>query len=147
MFLALEADTAAYSAHLQKARELSLRAAESAQQEQEKEVAATYRATSALREALFGNVAVARQQAPDVRTDSLGRDLGFAVALAFSYVADAKRAQTLAERLNKQFPQDTVVQFNYLPLCVASSRFFTQAPETQFIPSTSQFPTNSDSRP
>jgi DNA-binding winged helix-turn-helix (wHTH) protein len=115
LFLALEADTAAYSGHLQKARELSLRAAESAQQEQEKEVAATYRATSALREALFGNVGVARQQAPDVRTDSLGRDLGFALALAFSYAADAKRAQTLAERLNRQFPRDTVVQFNYLP--------------------------------
>ena len=115
LFLALEADTAAYSGHLQKARELSLRAAQSAQQEQEKEVATTYLAVSAFREGLFGNVAVARQQTPDLGAGPLGRDLGFAVALAFSYAGDAKRAQAVAERLNKQFPEDTILQFNYLP--------------------------------
>jgi len=115
LFLALEADTAAYSGHLQKARELSLRAVQSAQQEQEKEVAATYLAVSAFREGLFGNVAVAREQTPEVTADSLGRDLGFAIALAFTYAEDTKRAQAVADRLNKQFPEDTVAQFNYLP--------------------------------
>ena len=115
LFSALEAETMAYSGHLQKARELSLRAAQSAQQEQEKEVAATYVAVSALREALFGYFAAARQRTPDVRADSFGRDLGFAVALAFAYAQDIKRAQAVADRLNKQFPEDTVAQFNYLP--------------------------------
>jgi hypothetical protein len=63
LLLAMEADTAAYFGHLGKARELTRRAADSAELAAEKETAASYYAVSALREALFGNAAKARQQA------------------------------------------------------------------------------------
>jgi DNA-binding winged helix-turn-helix (wHTH) protein/tetratricopeptide (TPR) repeat protein len=115
LLLALEADTAAYSGHLRKAREFSLSAAESADQERDKEAAATYVAVSALREALFGNAVIARQRAADDRRGTSGRDLDFAVALTLAYAGDAKSAQALTEHLAKQFPEDTIVQFNYLP--------------------------------
>jgi len=54
LLLALNADTAAYFGHLEKSRELSRRAADSAELAGGKETAATYNAVSALREALFG---------------------------------------------------------------------------------------------
>jgi predicted Zn-dependent protease len=37
------------------------------------------------------------------------------VALALAYAGDANRAQALADDLGKRFPEDTIVQVNYLP--------------------------------
>ncbi len=45
----------------------------------------------------------------------MGRDVQFQAALALAMVGDAARAQALADDLAKRFPEDTVVQFNYLP--------------------------------
>ena len=114
LMLAIEADTAAYFGHLQEGRELSRRAADSAEQAHEKETAATYRAVAAFREALFGDRANAR------RTVALSgrfpaRDLDYAVALAFAYAGNTERAQALADSLSKGLPEDTIVRFNYLP--------------------------------
>jgi eukaryotic-like serine/threonine-protein kinase len=39
----------------------------------------------------------------------------FGAALALSFAGDAVRTQTLADDLNKRFPENTIVQFNYLP--------------------------------
>jgi hypothetical protein len=44
-----------------------------------------------------------------------GRDLDYGVALALAYAGDANRAQSLADDLGKRFPEDTSLQFNYLP--------------------------------
>jgi eukaryotic-like serine/threonine-protein kinase len=115
LLLALDADTAAYFGRLHKAREFSRRAADSAERTGEKETAATYRAVSAFREALFGNSAVARQGTTDAHKGSSGRDLDYAIALASAYAGSAKNIQTLADDLGKRFPEDTIVQFNYLP--------------------------------
>jgi DNA-binding winged helix-turn-helix (wHTH) protein len=115
LLLAMEADTSAYFANLGKARELTRRAAESAELAAEKETAAGYYAVSALREALFGDAAEARQQATVAKRRSTGRDLDYGVALALAYAGDANRARTLADDLGKRFPEDTGLQFNYLP--------------------------------
>jgi DNA-binding winged helix-turn-helix (wHTH) protein/tetratricopeptide (TPR) repeat protein len=115
LLLALEADTAAYFGHLGKAREFSRRAADSAELAGQKETAAGYYAASALREALFGDAARARQQATVAEGRSTGLDMDYGVALALAYAEDASRAQALANGLAKRFPEDTGVQFNYLP--------------------------------
>jgi predicted Zn-dependent protease len=44
-----------------------------------------------------------------------GRDVQYGSALALAYAKDNARAQTLIEDLRKRFPEDTIVQFNYLP--------------------------------
>jgi DNA-binding winged helix-turn-helix (wHTH) protein/predicted Zn-dependent protease len=111
----LESDTAAYFGHLNKARELSRRAADLAAQAGEQETVAQYYAAAALRDALFGNARYARIQAATARRGSSGRDIEYGVALALTYAGEAARAQTLTENLSKQFPDDTVVRFNYLP--------------------------------
>lgn len=114
LMLAIEADTAAYFGRLREGRKLSHRAADSAEQATEKETAATYRAVSALREALFGNATVSQQTAA-LKERFSARDLNYAVALAYAYAGDAKRAQVSVDSLGKVFPVDTIVQFNYLP--------------------------------
>jgi len=113
--LSLEADTAAYSGRLSDARQLSRRAVESAERAQEKEVAATYITLASLREALFGNAEEARRRATSAMERSAGRDVQFGAALALAYAGDNRRAQALADDFGKRFPEDTLVQFNFLP--------------------------------
>jgi serine/threonine protein kinase len=110
-----EADSAAYSGRLAKARDLSRRAVASAERAEEEETAAGYEADVALREALFGNAAEARQRAATALRLSTGRDVQYGAALALAFAGDAARAEALADDLAKRFPEDTLVQFNYLP--------------------------------
>jgi len=110
-----EAETSAYFGRLAKARDFSRKAIASAERAQEKETAATYSAVSALREALFGNADEARQQAGWAMKYSAGHDVQYGAALALAYAGDDKRAQTLTADLRQRFPEDTLVQFNYLP--------------------------------
>jgi len=115
VLLAREADTAAYSGRLGEARDFSRRAVASAERAAEKEKAASYEVDAALREALFGNAAAGRQRAAAALGLSTGRDVKYGAALALAMAGDAARAQALAEDLAKRFPEDTLVQFNYLP--------------------------------
>ncbi|MFY9530541.1 MAG: protein kinase [Candidatus Acidiferrales bacterium] len=115
ILLAYEADTVADSGRLGKAREFSGRAVVSAERAEERETPASYEVDAALREALFGNAAKARQRAAAALSLPSGRDVLFGAALALAFAGDAVRAQALADDLAKRFPEDTVVQFNYLP--------------------------------
>jgi serine/threonine protein kinase/predicted Zn-dependent protease len=115
VLLAREADTAAYSGRLGEARDFSRRAVASAERAEEKEKAASYEADAALREALFGNATAGRQRAAAALGLSSGRDVKYGAAVALAMAGDAARAQALADDLAKHFPEDTLVQFNYLP--------------------------------
>ncbi len=110
-----ESDTAAYTGQFSKARELTRRASESAQHADEKETAASYEAEAAVREALVGNMSLARQQAQAAMALSTGRDVEAISALALGLAGDAAQATRLAANLARRFPEDTIVQFNYLP--------------------------------
>jgi predicted Zn-dependent protease len=46
---------------------------------------------------------------------SAGRDVQFGSALALGIVGDNGRVQAVIDDLAKRFPEDTLVQFNYLP--------------------------------
>jgi tetratricopeptide (TPR) repeat protein len=113
--LNMEADTAAYSGHLKEAREFSHRAIDSAERSGEKDPPAMYSATSGLREVWFGNTDEAQRRVTLALKGSSSRDIQYFSALAFAYSRQDARAQTLAGDLNKRFPEDTMVQFNFLP--------------------------------
>jgi eukaryotic-like serine/threonine-protein kinase len=115
VMLAYEADAAAYSGQLAKARGLSKLAAASAARVQEKEFSATYLADAALREALFGDLSEAKQQAAAALALSNGRDVQYGAALALAIAGESAKAQSLADDLSKRFPEDTLAQRNYLP--------------------------------
>jgi serine/threonine protein kinase len=113
--LVLQAETSAYSGRLNESLEISRRAMDSAQRAQEKEAAATYLALSALREALFGNADETKRRAVSAIGRSSGRDVQYGAALAFAFSGDDRQVQLLIDDLGKRFPDDTLVQFNYLP--------------------------------
>jgi eukaryotic-like serine/threonine-protein kinase len=110
-----EADTAAYTGQLTKARDLTRRAVYSAERAGEKETAADYEAVGALREAVFGNRLTAHERGQAALALSSGRDVESTVILAAALSSDTAHAETLADDLAKHFPEDTLVYFNYLP--------------------------------
>ena len=115
-----ESNTAAYGGQFAKARELLGRAADSAQRADEKETAAAYEAEGAAREALVGNMGPARQQAQAALALSDGRNVEAGSAIALGLAGDAPQATRLAADLAQRFPEDTIVQFEYLPMIRAA---------------------------
>jgi eukaryotic-like serine/threonine-protein kinase len=122
LLLANEADTAAYFGRLKKAREFSRQAVASAERNGEREVAADYEAGAAMREAVLGNAADARDRTVVALKLSTGHDVECVAALAFAFTGDAK-AQALADDLAKRYPEDSLVQFYYLPTIHAELAF------------------------
>jgi serine/threonine protein kinase/Flp pilus assembly protein TadD len=113
--LSAQSDTEAYFGRLAKAREFSRRAVDSALRADAKETAALWQANAALREAEFGNANSARENAMAALSLVHGRDVGSVAALALARAGDAAQAQKLADGLNKDFPQNTIVQGYWLP--------------------------------
>ncbi len=119
--LGRESDTAAYGGQFAKARELTRRASDSAQRADEKETAAGYAAEAAVREALVSNMGWAKEQAQAALALSTGRDVEAVSAIALGLAGDSAQATRLAEDLNKRFPEDTIVQLEYLPMIHAGA--------------------------
>ena len=113
--LEYEADTAAYGGQFAKAREFTHRAVDAAQKADNKQAAAVDEAEAAIREALVGNMALVKQHARSALTLSNGKDVEAISAIASSLAGDSTQAMQLANDLGKRFPQDTIVQSNYLP--------------------------------
>jgi serine/threonine protein kinase/Flp pilus assembly protein TadD len=116
-----ESDTAAYGGQFAKARELTRRASESAQRADEKETAGIYEAEAAVREALVGNMSQAKQGAKAALALSTGRDVEALSAIALALAGDSAQATRMASDLAKRFPEDTIVQFDYLPMIHAAA--------------------------
>jgi eukaryotic-like serine/threonine-protein kinase len=114
-FLALESDSAAYSGQLRKADELTRQAVASALHADEKETAATYEAQAAVRQALFGNAAAAKQHAATALEMTNGRDVQFLAIMAVTLAGDSAKSASLANDFAKRFPEDTLVRMIYLP--------------------------------
>ena len=110
-----QSDTAAYNGHFSQARELTRRAADSAQRADKKETAAAYEAEAAVREALVGNLALAKRQANNALALSNGKEVVALSAAALGLAGDSAQSARLAHDLNSRFPQDTIVQSNLLP--------------------------------
>jgi pentatricopeptide repeat protein len=113
--LVMEAGTAAYSGQLAKARVFSRRAIASAERTEAKETAAAYQTIAALREALFGNLNEARRQVASAIGLSTGQEVQYSAAFVMALTGDTVRATALADDLGKRYPEDTTVQFGYLP--------------------------------
>jgi eukaryotic-like serine/threonine-protein kinase len=114
--LFVESQTAAYAGQFDKMRDLTRRAVESAARSDEKETAAGYQAGTAVYEAMAGNAALAKQQAQAALALSNGRDVECTSAIALALAGDSAQAIRLADDLAKRFPQDTLVQSEYLPM-------------------------------
>lgn len=86
-----------------------------ARKNERRDTEALYEADAAVREALFGNVSIARQRAVDALALSKSRDVAFGVGVALALSGDSYRSQAVTEDLAKRLPEDTRVQFTFAP--------------------------------
>ncbi len=115
-FLALQSGTEAYYGRLRKAREFTRRSVDSAMRNDAKEVAADYEARAAVREAEFGDGAETRRQAAAaLALFPTGLYPRLSAALALAQIGDDRQAQKIVDRLNDDFPHDTLVQQYWIP--------------------------------
>jgi tetratricopeptide (TPR) repeat protein len=92
---------------------MSRRAVDLAHQAQGR--AALFETGAALWQAFFGNAPAARQGAASAMELSKDRDVEYGAAFALALSGDSTRSQTIANDLEKRFPEDTEVRFTYLP--------------------------------
>jgi tetratricopeptide (TPR) repeat protein len=118
----------ARSGQMQQARTMWERAIALAQQAGHLERAAIYKSAEAVCEAHFGNAAEAKRHAAAALDLAKGRDVEYSAAFALALSGDISGSQTLAEDMAKRFPEDTPVQFEYLPTLRALSALTHRAP-------------------
>ena len=111
-----EGSVLAYAGRWQQSKGKSRRAVELAQQTAGRERAALYESASALRAALFGNAPEARRSATAALDLSKARDVEYGAAFALALSGDSSRSETLASDLERRFPEDTSVRFDYVPV-------------------------------
>jgi DNA-binding winged helix-turn-helix (wHTH) protein/tetratricopeptide (TPR) repeat protein len=112
---AREAFVAAYSGHMESARDISRRAVVQAQQAGQPERASLWEAGAAVREAMFGYRTPAAERALAALKLSRDREVEYGAAFALALAGNPSRAQILLHDLQKRFPEDSAVRFSYVP--------------------------------
>ena len=113
-------DTAAYAGQFTKARELTRRMTDMTLRAGQKEITAEFEAEAAVREAMVGNLALAKTQAQRALAISNGRDATALSAMALAIAGDL-RGSHLVDDLGTRFPEDTILKYNLLPSVRASA--------------------------
>ena len=91
-------------------------AVELAQRANRRERAGLFEAGRAVWESFYGNASAARESAARaLELGKDGREVQYAAAFALALAADLPRTRALADALHREFPEDTFVQFMYLP--------------------------------
>jgi hypothetical protein len=111
----LEALVLARSARLQDARRTAAVAVAIPKQSGKLERAALFEAATAVWEALYGNTTAAREKATMALALGRGHEVDYAAAFALAVSGDMSRSRALADDLARDHPEDTSVQFMYLP--------------------------------
>ena len=111
----IEALMLARAGRLQEARRMSAVAVDIAQKAGQRERAALFDVATAVSEAFYGRAAAARQGVTRALDLARGRDVDYAAAFALAVSGDVSRARTLADELSRDYPEDTSVQYMYLP--------------------------------
>ena len=113
--IAAQADTAAFEGDHEQARALTRRAVESARRADSLEMAACWEVVGAIREAELGNLEFARERTRAALAMSSGRILQSMAAYVLARCGDAAAALALADRLDAEYPQDTLIQRYWMP--------------------------------
>jgi tetratricopeptide (TPR) repeat protein len=117
----LQALALARAGRLAAARESARHAIELASAAGQRERAAVRETAVGVWEAWYGNAAAARRNAMHVLEVEQGRHVSYAAALTLALAGERARAQAIADDLDRRFPEDTSVQFNYVPTLRALS--------------------------
>ena len=110
-----EAFVLANSGHLGEARKMSQHAVDFAQEAGHQERAALFETRAALWEAFFGNASAAKQNAKAALQLARNREVQYGAAVALALSGESPQALILANDLQRNFPEDTAIRFNYMP--------------------------------
>jgi serine/threonine protein kinase/tetratricopeptide (TPR) repeat protein len=105
----------AYSGQLNKAKSLVQHAADLNPQPDQRGRKALIEIGPALWDGFFGNAVEAKKRALETIKLSQDRDVEYAAALALALAGESERSQALTKDLDQRFPNDSAVQFLYLP--------------------------------
>ncbi len=118
---AIQSDTAVYHGRLAKGRELSKRAVEFDKRSDQKEAAALWQMAAALHEAVLGNASQAREEAGAALSLATDHDTQILAAVVDSIAGEPDQAEKIAADLEKRFPEDTLVNFYWMPVAQAAA--------------------------
>ena len=111
----IQAQTAAYSGRLRESRELMRRVDQLARQSDQEQIGGLFDELAAISEALVGNEELAKKETKEVLSRSKSREAEGLADVALALTHDENSAQSLADDLAKRFPDNTLMQRNYLP--------------------------------
>ncbi|HXZ33710.1 MAG TPA: protein kinase [Terriglobales bacterium] len=131
--LSFQSDTEAYYGRLVKARDLSRRAVDAAVRNDAKEAAALWRVNAALREAEFGNSALASQEVTAALALIPGRDIKIFSALALAQSGGATRAKPMLDELEKNYGSQTMMKVYWLPTVRAAIELEANNPKQALV--------------
>jgi serine/threonine protein kinase/Flp pilus assembly protein TadD len=120
LLLSFQSDTEAFYGRLTKARDFSRRAVDSAVRDDSKETGALWQVNAAMREAEFGNAAMAKQDVAAALALAPGRDVKLFAALALARSGDTGRAKAIVDELEKAYPLDTMLKIYWFPALKAA---------------------------
>jgi len=115
-----QAFAAASEGRLKDATNLSRRAVALALQGGRREQAAVFETRAALWQAFFGDALEAKRTATAALALAGNREVNYGAALALALSGDSAKAEKLADDMEKRYPEDTSVRFNYLPVIRAA---------------------------
>jgi predicted Ser/Thr protein kinase len=111
----VQALTAAHDGRLNGAEQHSRAAVEMAIRAGLRERTAVFHAAPAVWNALYGNSGAVRTIAETALRTFEGRDVTYAAGFALGLGGDPAKAEALADKLDKEYPEDTQVQATYVP--------------------------------
>jgi eukaryotic-like serine/threonine-protein kinase len=127
------ADTQAYYGRMEKARDLSRRAVDSAVRADSKETGAVWLTFQGLREAEVGNGTAAQQGATRGLALAPGRYVKVLAALTLARGGDAAKAKTLLAAAEKAEPTNTLLKVYWFPLVEAAIDMDQSAPDRAIL--------------
>jgi serine/threonine protein kinase/Flp pilus assembly protein TadD len=131
--LSFQSDTEAYYGRLAKAQDFSRRAVDSAVRNDSKETAALWQINAALREAEFGNTAVAKQQIAAALALAPGRDVKLFAGLAMARIGETAGAKAILEEMEKTYPSNLLMKDYWLPTIKAAMELSANNPTQAVI--------------
>jgi hypothetical protein len=115
VFAHVRALIAAHDGRIDEANRLARRAVDVAKGTGRVERAAVVLAAPAVWNAFYGNRELARTGAEGALKAFDGREVNYAAGFALGLAGEASRAEALAAKLDKAYPEDTQVQATYVP--------------------------------
>ena len=118
--LSIQSDTEAYFGRLTRARDFTRRAVDAAVRSDSKEAGAIWQGNGALREAEFGNSAVAKQKIDAALALAPGRDVKVLAAFTLARVGEGGGSKALIAQLQKSDGTNTMLKLYWFPTIEAA---------------------------